>query len=580
MTDRNKQLATILHHLASIYRFLGGENPFRAMAYQKASQAIQGLPDDITYYIEQDTLEEIPGIGKSMEKEIREFNKSGKIRRFEKLKKSVPYELMELMDISGFGPKSLKRIYEELHLRTKDEVIDALREGTISELKGFGEKKVENMLRGLKLHKILDDRMILWEALQKGEEIMAKLREFPQVKKIELAGSLRRRKETIGDFDILATTSWKGRKKVVDYFTSSALADRVLAKGETKASVILNSKQADLRIVDDDEWGSAMQYFTGSKEHNIHLRTIARDKGYKISEYGIFNIRNDKRVAGKTEEEIYHTLGMQLMPPEMREDRGEIDLAIRHKIPKLIELDDICGDLQMHSDWSDGLQTLEEIVEFVSKNFRYDYIAVTDHTKASRVAGGMDERGFLKQIQVIKAINHKLDKDFLKTGAEVDILANGSLDLSDEVLAQLDWVTASIHSGFGRNNTDRLIKACKNPYVHCIGHPTGRLIGKREAYPVDINELVHAARKTGTALEINAQPDRMDLNDDLAMTARMKGVKLVISTDSHKPTDFHFMKLGVYVARRAWCTAEDILNTRSWKDVRKIVSKKNMKVVA
>jgi DNA polymerase (family 10) len=580
MTDRNKQLATILHHLASIYRFLGGENPFRAMAYQKASQAIQGLPDDITYYIEQDTLEEIPGIGKSMEKEIREFNKSGKIRRFEKLKKSVPYELMELMDISGFGPKSLKRIYEELHLRTKDEVIDALREGTISELKGFGEKKVENMLRGLKLHKILDDRMILWEALQKGEEIMAKLREFPQVKKIELAGSLRRRKETIGDFDILATTSWKGRKKVVDYFTSSALADRVLAKGETKASVILNSKQADLRIVDDDEWGSAMQYFTGSKEHNIHLRTIARDKGYKISEYGIFNIRNDKRVAGKTEEEIYHTLGMQLMPPEMREDRGEIDLAIRHKIPKLIELDDICGDLQMHSDWSDGLQTLEEIVEFVSKNFRYDYIAVTDHTKASRVAGGMDERGFLKQIQVIKAINHKLDKDFLKTGAEVDILANGSLDLSDEVLAQLDWVTASIHSGFGRNNTDRLIKACKNPYVHCIGHPTGRLIGKREAYPVDINELVHAARKTGTALEINAQPDRMDLNGDLAMTARMKGVKLVISTDSHKPTDFQFMKLGVYVARRAWCTAEDILNTRSWKDVRKIVSKKNMKVVA
>jgi DNA polymerase (family 10) len=580
MTDRNKQLATILHHLASIYRFLGGENPFRAMAYQKASQAIQGLPDDITYYIEQDTLEEIPGIGKSMEKEIREFNKSGKIRRFEKLKKSVPYELMELMDISGFGPKSLKRIYEELHLRTKDEVIDALRDGTISELKGFGEKKVENMLRGLKLHKILDDRMILWEALQKGEEIMAKLREFPEVKKIELAGSLRRRKETIGDFDILATTSWKGRKKLVDYFTSSALADRVLAKGETKASVILNNKQADLRIVDDDEWGSAMQYFTGSKEHNIHLRTIARDKGYKISEYGIFNIRNDKRVAGKTEEEIYHTLGMQLMPPEMREDRGEIDLAIRHKIPKLIELDDICGDLQMHSDWSDGLQTLEEIVEFVRKNFRYDYIAVTDHTKASRVAGGMDERGFLKQIQVIKAINHKLDKDFLKTGAEVDILANGSLDLSDEVLAQLDWVTASIHSGFGRNNTDRLIKACKNPYVHCIGHPTGRLIGKREAYPVDINELVHAARKTGTALEINAQPDRMDLNDDLAMTARMKGVKLVISTDSHKPTDFHFMKLGVYVARRAWCTAEDILNTRSWKDVRKIVSKKSMKVVA
>lgn len=418
--------------------------------------------------------------------------------------------------------------------------------------------------------------MLLWQALETGEEIVEWLRLLPGVRNIELAGSLRRRKETIGDIDILIAADPKSRKKIVDEFTSAKYASKVLAKGTTRASILRKTtgKQIDLRLVNENEWGAALLYFTGSKEHNIHLRSIARNKGYKISEYGIFSIRKNKRVAGKTEEEIYQTLGMQWMPPEMREDRGEIDLGRDHKIPRLLEPEDIRGDLQMHSTWSDGMYTLEEIVEFVRRHFTYDYIALTDHSKSSRIAGGMDEKGFLKQIGAIRQVNEKIGTDFLKSGAEVDILPDGSLDLSEEVLGQLDWVTASIHSGFKHDNTDRLVRTCQNPYVHCIGHPTGRLMGRRDPYPLDFASLIEAAKETHTALEINAQPERMDLNDELASRAKQAGVKLVISTDSHRLTDFHFMRLGVFVARRAWCTADDIVNTHSWSQVKRMISGK------
>lgn len=575
MTDHNKQLALIFHNLASMYRFLGKDNSFRAMAYQKASQAISGLPEDISYYIKGDILQEIPGIGNSLENDIKEFDRSGAVKRFEKLKKRVPLELIELMDIGGFGPQSLNKIYKTLHLETKKEVMSALLDGRVSKLKGFGKKKVENMLRGLKLHKATEDRMLLWDALQEGERIVALLKALAGIKRIELAGSLRRRKETIGDIDILAMVSLRDRKKVSDYFTRSKFAGKVLAKGDTRASIIMkqNGKQADLRMVDELEWGAALQYFTGSKEHNIHLRTIAKDKGFKISEYGIFNIDTNKRIAGETEDELYKKLGMQFIPPELREDNGEIDLALQKKIPKLVELRDIKGDFQMHSNWSDGLQTIEEIAAFVRKKFSYDYIAITDHSESSRIAGGMHEKEFLKQFKAINELNEVLGENFIKAGVEVDILADGSLDLSDEILSQFDWVIASIHSGFSRNNTDRLLKACEHPYVHCIGHPTGRIIGKREAYTINTVELIHSAVKNHTALEINAQPDRMDMNDEFAAQAKMHGAMIVISTDSHKYTDFDCMRLGVDIARRAGCTVENILNTRSWKEVRQIIVK-------
>ncbi|HEX5168511.1 MAG TPA: DNA polymerase/3'-5' exonuclease PolX, partial [Cyclobacteriaceae bacterium] len=503
---------------------------------------------------------------------------TGEIKRYEKLKRRVPHGLMELMDISGFGPQSLKKLHKELKVKTKDEVIAALEDGRVSALKGFGQKKVDNMLRGLKLHKGVEDRMLLWDAIQVGENLISVLKDFPGIKKVELAGSLRRAKETIGDIDILAEVTQRDRKKVSENFTGSKFAQKMLAKGDTRASIILkqSGRQADLRMVDESEWGAALQYFTGSKEHNIHLRTLAKDRGYKISEYGIFNIRNNKRLAGKTENAIYQSLGMEFIPPELREDRGEIERALKGKLPELVELKDIKGDLHTHSNWSDGLHTLEEIVEFVQKKFYYDYIAVTDHSKSERVAGGMDEKGFLKQFKAIKTLNEKLGRNFLKSGVEVDILTDGSLDLSDEVLEQFDWVTASIHSGFKSNNTDRLIKACEHPRVHCIGHPTGRIVGKREPYPLDMKDVIEAARKTGTALEINAQPDRMDMNDELAYMVRESGVMIVISTDSHKLSDFYFMRLGVEIARRAWCSAENILNTRSWKDLQRIFSKKKL----
>lgn len=576
MTTHNKHLAAIFHDLSSMYRLLGGTNSFRAIAYQKASQAITGLPEDISSYIKNDTLRDIPGIGASLENDIMEFGATGTVKRFEKLKKKVPHGLVELMDISGFGPQSLKKLHKSLRLNTKDDVLEALQDGRVSRLKGFGPKKVENMLRGLKLHKTTEERMLLWDALQEGERIISLLKELPEIKKVELAGSVRRRKETIGDIDILAAVNRSGRSTVADYFTRSKFAKKVLAKGDTRASIILqeNGKQADLRMVDESEWGAALQYFTGSKDHNVHLRTIARDHGYKISEYGIFNIHTQKQVAGKTEEEVYRKLGMQYIPPELREDRGEIDLALEHKIPKLVELQDIKGDLQMHSDWSDGLQTLDEVAGFVREKFSYDYIAMTDHSKSSRVAGGMDEKGFLKQIAAINELNAKLGCDFVKAGVEVDILADGSLDLSDEILEQLDWVTASIHSGFTHNNTDRLIRACEHPLVHCIGHPTGRIIGKREPYVINTSDVIRVASETGTVLEINTQPDRMDMNDEFAAQAREHGVMIAINTDSHKFTDFNCMRLGVYIARRAGCTAADILNTRSWKEINRFISKK------
>jgi DNA polymerase (family 10) len=399
------------------------------------------------------------------------------------------------------------------------------------------------------------------------------------VKHAELAGSLRRKKETVGDIDILVSSAEKNRNKIVSHFISSDIAKQILAKGNTKASIILkgSGRQADLRIVDPDEWGSALQYFTGSKEHNVHLRTIAKEKGYKISEYGLFLTMNDKKVAGESEEDVYKKLGFQFVPPEMREDKGEIELAEKNKIPRLISLDDIKGDLQMHSVWSDGLHSIEDIVKYVKKNFSYDYIAITDHSKSSRIAKGMDERQILKQIKAIDEVNKKLGNGFVKKGIEVDILPDGTLDIPDDILVQLDWVTASIHSGFNKDNTERIIRACENPHVLCIGHPTGRLIGTREAYKVDIGKIIDAAKATNTALEINAQPERMDLNDELAAMAREKKVKLVISTDTHTLENFYFMKLGVFIARRAWCTADDILNTRSWSEIKKLKHQKKFK---
>lgn len=565
----NGTLARIFHEMAGMYRLAGEKDRFRAIAYENASRIIRNLPDEISHYSIDHHLKKISGIGESIEERIFEFLETGKIRKYEELKEVVPYELIGLIDISGFGPQTLTTVHEKLHINTKDELIEALSDGRLEMLKGFGKKKVENLKRALKLHKVVEERMLLGNAWQLGEKILSQLKALPMVLKAELAGSLRRGKETIGDIDIIMASKEKDRKKIMDAFTGLDETERVLACGETKASILVKDwhRQVDLRIVNENEWGSALLYFTGSKEHNIHLRTMAKDRGMKISEYGLFDLKTDKRIAGATEEEMYHELGLQFIPPEMREDRGEIELAAKKKIPKLIQLKDICGDLQMHSTWSDGSESIEAMAEYVMKHFNYDYIVITDHSRSSRIAGGQDAAAFRKQFMEIEEVNRKLKTDFVKKGVEVDILADGSLDLPDELLRDMDWVTASIHSGFKKDNTDRLIRACENRYVNCIGHPSGILLGQREAYPVNWSRLFKAAKETGTALEINAQPERLDLNAGLARKAALSGIALVISTDAHTPAQFDFMRLGVMTARRGWCTAIQILNTRKWNEL-------------
>lgn len=572
----NKNISAIFNGMSAMYKYLGGDNRFRALAYGKAAKVIDSLMDDIKVYAANNILEELPGIGEGIADKIEEYIKTGTIKKYEELKKIVPLELMGMLDIAGFGPQSLKRIHDELKINTKGNLINALHNGSIAKIKGFGQKKVNNMLRGLKLHKTIEDRMLLWDAMEAGEKILNSLNKFPEVRQAAVAGSLRRKKETIGDIDILIACDDKHRSKLVNYISRADFVKQILAKGDTKVSILLkeNSRQVDLRIVNQDEWGSALLYFTGSKEHNIHLRTIAKEKEYKISEYGIFKIENGEKLTGNTEEEIYNTLGFQFIPPEMREDHGEIELASKNKIPKLISIKDIKGDLQMHSNWSDGINSIEEIANHIRKNFSYQYIVLTDHSKSSRIANGMDEKQILEQVKAIELVNKNIGRSFVKSGLEVDILEDGTLDISDEILSQLDWVTASIHSNFKGDNTERIVKACQNQYMCCIGHPTGRLIGTREPYIIDMEKIALAAQKTNTALEINAQPTRMDLNEDLVKIARKKGVKFVISSDSHSLSNFEFMPLGVDVARRAWCTANDILNTTRWEEVKQFKEQK------
>ncbi|RMD45372.1 MAG: DNA polymerase/3'-5' exonuclease PolX [Aquificota bacterium] len=581
MYNINKDLANIFKKMAAIYEFL--DDRFRAMAYQRAAHIIEDLPDDVRNYILTGKLYSIKGIGPSIASKIEEYVNTGKIQKYEELKKKVPEDFIELVDLPGFGPKTLKRIHDELGISTKEELIKALKDGRIEQLPGFGPKKVENMLKGLQMYELSKRRILLWEALEISRYLVDKLKKnLKEIKDIEVVGSVRRRKETIGDLDILVIAEDKDRTKIMDYFTSLPEISQILVKGPKKSSVVMKfegkERQVDLRIFRKDEWGAALQYFTGSKQHNVHLREIAKEKGLKINEYGVYKADTEEKIAGETEESVYNAVGMDWIPPELREDRGEIEAALQHKLPELVELKDIKGDMHVHSTWSDGVNEIKDIAEFVKKRYGYEYIVITDHSKSQRVARGLDEERILKEIEEVKILNKMMGWDFIKIGTEVDILLDGSLDFPDEILSKLDWVVASVHSHFNRDNTDRIIKAMENPYVNVIGHPTGRLIGLREAYPVDMDAVIKKAKETGTALEINAQPRRLDINDIWIRKAVEEGVKLVISTDSHNLGNFAFMEIGVAQARRGWATKKDILNTKSWKEIQKFVEDKRKRL--
>ena len=564
---KNREIADLLEEMADILEFKG-ENPFKISAYRKASRIIGDLTQDIEEIAEQGKLKEIPGIGEGMAQKIVEYLKTGKISKFEEARKGVSDELIAIMDIPGMGPKTLSMLHREKGISNLSQLEKALEDGSLRGLFGIGEKKIENIKRGIQLLEQSKGRMNLGIAFPLAKRIVEALREKTGSKSIEWAGSLRRMKENIGDIDILATGP--DMEKIVHVFTHLPEVKEVLASGQTKASVIVEGgTQIDLRVVEEDSYGAALQYFTGSKAHNIHLRGIAKAKGIKINEYGVF--KGKKKVGGKDEKDIYRALGMDWMEPELREDRGEIEAAQKGRLPKLVQESDIKGDLHVHSKWSDGTSSIEEVAR-AAQGRGYQYVAITDHSKSLRIAHGLDESRLMKQMEEIDRVNEKLKGFQILKGTEVDILAEGRLDFPEKVLEKFDMVVASIHSGFKQDRakmTKRIIQAFENPYLHIFAHPTGRLLGARDPYEVEMDELIEAAKKFGKVLEINAYFERLDLDDIHCRKAKEMGIQVAISTDSHHPDQMWMMSLGVAVAKRGWLEKKDVLNTLSLKEILK-----------
>jgi DNA polymerase (family 10) len=564
---KNKELADLFAKMADILEFRN-ENPFKISAYRRASRVLGDLTQDIHEITESGELKKVPGIGEGMAQKIEEYLKTGKISKYEEVKKGIADELIAMMEIPGMGPKTLAMIHREKGISNLSGLEKAIEDGSLMDLPGMGEKKAENIKRGIDLLKASKGRMNLGVAFPLAKRIVETLREKTGSKKIEWAGSLRRMRENIGDIDILATGS--NHEKIVHAFTHLPEVKEVLASGETKASVIVEGGvQIDIRVVEENSYGAALQYFTGSKGHNIHLRGIAKAKGIKINEYGVF--KGEKKIGGKEEKDVYKILGMDWIEPELREDRGEIEAAQKGKLPKLIQEPEIKGDLHVHSKWSDGTSSIEEIAKAAQKR-GYQYVALCDHSKSLRIAHGLDETRLLKQIDEIDRINEKLKGFQILKGTEVDILTDGKIDHPDTVLRRLDYVVAAVHSGFKQEKekmTKRIVRALENPLVHCLAHPTGRLLGARAPYEVDIDEVMEAAKKYGKVLEINATFERLDLDDIHCMKAREMGIRMAIGTDSHHLDQMWMMSLGVAVARRGWLETKDVLNTLSLKEILK-----------
>ncbi len=564
---KNKELTDLFEKMADILEFKG-ENPFKISAYRKASRILGDLTQDIEEITEKGELKKIPGIGEGMAQKIEEYLKTGKVSKFEEIRRGVSDELIAIMDIPGMGPKTLAMLHKEKGINNFSQLEKALSDGALLGLFGMGEKKVENIKRGIQLLKQSKGRMNLGVAFPAARRIVDTLRQKTGSKKIEWAGSLRRMKENIGDIDILATGPDK--EKILQVFTHLPEVKEVLASGETKASVIVEGgTQIDLRVVEEDSYGAALQYFTGSKGHNIHLRGIAKAKGIKINEYGAF--KGEKKIAGKEEKDIYRSLGMDWIEPELREDRGEIEGAQKGRLPKLLQESEIKGDLHVHSKWSDGVFSIEEMAKAAQKR-GYQYVAICDHSKSLKIAHGLDESRLIKQIEEIDSINEKFEGFQILKGTEVDILSDGRLDFSEEILEKLDFVVAAIHSGFKQDRgkmTKRIIQALENPHIHILAHPSGRLLGARDPYEVEMDELMEAAKKYGKALEINAYFERLDLDDIHCRKAKEMGIRVGIGTDAHHLDQMWMMSLGVAVARRGWLEAKDVLNTLSLKEILK-----------
>lgn len=562
----NKALSRMFSKMANALEFLG-ENPFKVAAYVKASRVLEDYPEDVAEVYRQKGLEglkAIPGIGDAMAKKIAEYLTTGKIQKYEEVLSQVPEGLLALMEVQGIGPKTLKLAYDRLGVRTPEDFRRVLEDGSLERLPGMGPKKVENIKKGLELYERMRERIPIGLAYPLVKGILEAMRELPWVEQISACGSFRRMKETVGDLDILCTGT-EG-EKIIERFVNLPGVTRVLAQGDTKGSAIFEDRyQVDLRVVPRESYGAALQYFTGSKQHNIHLRTIAKGIGLKISEYGVF--RGDQKIGGEAEEDVYRALGLLWIPPELREDWGEIEASQAGKLPNLVEYHQIKGDLHVHSRYSDGTMTLEDLLREAEAR-GWEYIGVCDHSQSAKYARGVEVERLRQKIDEIRELNQRSKGPKLLAGAEVDILPDGSLDYPEEVLRELDLVIAAIHSWRKEEDvTPRILKAMENPYVHIIAHPTGRLLSSREGYRVDVDALIEGAQRTGTALEINAYYDRLDLNDVNVRKAKAKGVKLAIGTDAHNLGQLWMIELGVGVARRGWCEPEDVLNTLGYEEL-------------
>lgn len=566
---KNQEIAKIFYDIADILEIK--QVQWKPRAYRKAAGSIEAISEDIEDIYKKkgvDGLMEIPGVGERLAKKIEEFIKTGKVREYERVKKLIPAGLAKLIEIPGMGPKKALFLSKKLGIKTVADLERAVKEKKIEKLRGFGEKSEENIEKGITLFKKGQERIVLWHALTTADNIKEQLRKFREVHKIEVCGSLRRMLETIGDIDILMASSKP--EPVMNFFTAMPEVSRIISKGSTRSTVLLEGNiQVDIRVVEDKSFGAALQYFTGSKEHNIKLREIAIKKGWKLNEYGLFEKKTNKIIAGATEEEIYKKLGLDYIPPELRENRGEIEAAKIHSLPKIINYNDVRGDFHVHSKWSDGADSIEEIAGF-AKKIGHNYIAITDHLGKLKVANSMDEIRVLKYIEEIDRVQKKF-KDFrIFKGAEIEINKDSTLSASNNVLKKLDVVVASIHLSFKgtmEENTKRIIGAMENENVAVIGHPTTRLIYKREPIALDWDRVFEKARQTGTFLEINSFPERSDLNDVNVRAAVEQGVKMVISTDAHSVEHLHFIGLGEAIARRGWAGKKDIINTASLKDI-------------
>ncbi|MEK6529104.1 MAG: DNA polymerase/3'-5' exonuclease PolX [Nitrospirota bacterium] len=561
---KNQEIAKIFNDIADILE-IKGDNPFRIRAYRRAAQNIDGFAADIAG-MQEEELRKIPGIGRDLAAKIREYAEKGRLAFYEELKKEIPPHFLEMLSIPGVGPKTAKMFLDGLGIKNVDSLEKIAKKGKLKGLPGIQAKAEENILKGIAMIKRRTDRYPIGRVLPIAEELLQKLLGEAPIKKFSLAGSLRRWKDTIKDIDILATS--KNPQKVMHAFVHLPYVKEVLMKGPTKSSIVTHEGiQVDLRVVEEDSFGSALSYFTGSKTHNIRLREMAVRKGLKINEYGIFKSKSGEKIGGKNEIDVYKTLDLPFIPPELREDTGEIEAAVKGILPKLVELEDIKGDLHVHSKYSDGSHDIDELIESAKKR-GYEYIAITDHSKGLGIAGGMSIEQILEQNKKIKSLNKRLKSFKLLSGVEIDIRSDGKLDYPDEVLKKLDMVVASIHSGFRQSReqlTKRLVSAMKNPYVSIIAHPTGRLIGEREAYEIDMDEFLKTAKETGSAVEINAYPMRLDLSDIYIKKAKEMGIHLAVSTDAHIVYQFDFMRYGIGTARRGWLEKEDVLNTLPYK---------------